>query len=117
MTSAGQRPAALDAIWRINPAGHAGLSDLGRDGGWLTGLVCACCAAAAFGTWTGRRWGYLLASVLLVANLCGALAEATFAGRPQALIGVPIVVGILAYPRPSATRAYFQAGSPRHLNG
>lgn len=108
---------ALDEIWRINPEGQAGLSGLGRSGGWLMGFVSACCAAAAFGTWTGRRWGYLLAIVLLVANLCGAIADATFAGRPEALIGVPIVGGILAYLRLSAPRAYFKAGSSRHLDG
>jgi hypothetical protein len=107
----------LDAIWRINPDGHAALSDLGRAGGWLMGVVCASCAAAAYGTWNGRRWGYLLAILLLVGNLCGAVADAIVASRPQALIGVPIVVGIMVYLRLSTARAYFQRGSRLRSSG
>jgi hypothetical protein len=107
------RGTPLDEIWRINPEGHAALSDLGRAGGGLMGAVCALCAAAAVGTWSGQRGGYLLAIVLLVANLCGAVAEAIPGGRPEALVGVPIVGGILAYLRLSTTRAYFQQDSPR----
>lgn len=108
---------ALDAIWRINPHGHAALSDLGRAGGWLMGVVCASCAAAAHGAWNGRRWGYLLAILLLVANLCGAVADAIFSSRFEALVGVPIVVGIIVYLRLSTTRAYFQQGSRLRANG
>jgi hypothetical protein len=107
---------ALDEVWRINPEGHAALSGLGRAGGWLKGAVCAGCAAAAYGTWSGKRWGYLHAIVLLVANLCGAVADAAFGGRAEALIGVPIVDGILGYLRFSATRAYFQNDSRRRIS-
>jgi hypothetical protein len=102
---------ALDQVWRVNPEGHAALLEMGRAAGWLMGIVCACCAAAAFGTWAGKRWGYLLACAMLVVNLCGAVAEGTMGGRPEALWGVPVVLCILAYLRLSSTREYFQERS------
>jgi hypothetical protein len=97
----------IDAIWRINPDGRAALSRLGGAAGLLMAVVCACCAAAAFGTWAGRRWGYLLALGMLAANFFGAIADAAFAHRPEALVGIPIVAALIAYLRRPATRAYF----------
>ena len=43
----------LEALWRVNPRGHAGLAGFGQWGPALMALISALCAYAASGLWKG----------------------------------------------------------------
>ena len=88
---------ALDSVWRVNPAGHAGLLRLG---GWavlLMGSVSVACSCAAFGLWNGREWARILAVVILLLNSSGDLLAAILRHQLVTLIGVPIGGAVIAY--------------------
>lgn len=100
----------LEPLWRLNPTGHAGLTELGAWGPLILTAVCLACAAAAYGFITRKRWGYRLGVVLLLANLIGDLVNAVFDRR--ALIGMPVVVLLLWYLSSPAVRRYFRFAEP-----
>ena len=96
---------ALDTVWRVNPAGHAGLLRLG---GWavlLMGSVSVACCATAFGLWNGREWARVLAVVILAFNLVGDLLGAVIRHQLITLIGIPIGGAAIAYLLSSRVRA------------
>jgi hypothetical protein len=98
----------LDSMWRVNPEGHAGLTELG---GWAVVLmlaVCIGCGLAAIGLWRGAWWGHRLAIGLLVVNLIGDLVSARLHGDPRTLIGVPIAVAMITYLMSRGVREHFR---------
>ena len=88
---------ALDAIWRINPQGHAVLSQMGGLAFVLMVVVGAACAASAAGLWRGREWGRRLAIGVLTINLIGDVAGAVVRNDPRTLIGLPIGCGMIYF--------------------
>jgi uncharacterized membrane protein (DUF2068 family) len=104
--------AFLEPMWRVNPAGQAGLSGLGAWGPLLMVTVGAACAAAAVGLWRAARWGYWLTIGIFVANLVGDVANALVRAQWAALIGIPIVAAIVLYLRRDAVRRYFGFATP-----
>jgi hypothetical protein len=89
----------LDPVWRLRPSVREELAPLGAWGVLLMTTVSLACVAAAVGLWTGRRAGYRLAAMLLLANLLGDLANAIVRGDPRTLLGAPIVAVLLWYLR------------------
>jgi hypothetical protein len=87
----------LEPIWRLNPAGRAGLGGLGAWAVLLMAVVSAACAAAAIGLWRGWPSGRRLAIALLVVNLAGDLLNAVVRGDLRTLIGLPIGGAMLWY--------------------
>ena len=87
----------LDPVWRLRPSAREELAPLGLWGVLLMATVSLACLGAAFGLWTGRRFGHRLAVALLLTNLLGDLANATMRGDPRTLIGIPIVGLLLWY--------------------
>jgi hypothetical protein len=101
---------ALDAVWRVNPDGHAALQ---RAGGWavlLMLVVCGACAATARGLWARRPWGRALAITMLGVNLLGDLVNAVVLGDQRTLIGLPIAALLIASLLAPRTRALFRGG-------
>jgi hypothetical protein len=97
----------LEPIWDLNPHARAGFS---RVGPWAIVLmisVCIACLFTTIGLWLGRRWGYWLAVVMLVVNLCGAVINVITGTEPRAIIGIPIVGVILAYLLRKRTKYHF----------
>lgn len=88
---------ALDAAWRVNPAGHAGMLRLGAWAVLLMLGVCAACITAAYGLFTGRAWGRAVAIGGLAVNLCGDVLTAVLRHEPATLIGVPIALALIIY--------------------
>ena len=99
----------LEPIWRLNPAGHAGLRALGAWAPVILAAVCLACAAAGYGFITGKRWGYRLGVVLLLANLAGDLLNVAFGIERRALVGIPIVALLLWYLSSPTVRQYFRS--------
>jgi len=98
----------LEPMWRLNPRAHEAFSHLGVWAPLLLGTVCLACGAAAFGFFTGRRWGYWLGVALIVANLAGDLVNAVFGIEARAVYGVPIAALLLWYLASRTVRAYFR---------
>jgi hypothetical protein len=102
----------LEPIWRLNPRAREASSLMGPWPLPLLGAVCLACAAAAFGFFTGRRWGYWLGVSLLVINLAGDLVNAAVGIEPRAVYGLPVVALLLSSLASRKVRGYFR-GAPR----
>jgi len=80
----------LDAVWAVNPEGHAGLRALG----WLAIIGMAVLSVTMITTASGllalRRWAWWLALIVLVGNAMSDLITAVVTGNPRTLIGVPL---------------------------
>jgi hypothetical protein len=98
---------ALEPMWRLNPRARESFS---RMGGWaplLLAVVCAMCAACAYGFFTGSRWAYPLGVGGLLVNLAGDITNAALGIEPRAIVGVPIVALILWYLFSRRVRDFF----------
>lgn len=98
----------LEPMWRLNPRAHEAFAGMGRWAPLLLGGVCLACAAAAYGFFTGRLWGYRLGIALLVVNLAGDLINAGLGIEPRAVVGLPIVALLLWYLSSSRVRRFFK---------
>ena len=97
----------LEPMWNLNPQAHDGFTGLH---GWappLLGAVSLACAAAAYGLYRGRRWGYYLGIVLLFCNLVGDAASLALGKDPRAAVGLPVVALLLWYLSSGRVRGYF----------
>lgn len=100
----------LEPIWGLNPRAREAFAGLGIRAPLLLAAVCLACAAAAYGFFAGRLWGYRLGIALLLVNLAGDLVNAALGIEPGAAIGVPIVALLLWYLSSSRVRAFFSRG-------
>jgi len=100
----------LEPIWRLNPHAHESFVRIGVWAVLLMFAVGVSCAMAASGLWRGARWGYWLASVLLVINLIGDVANVVLGTEPGTIVGVPIVIAILTYLTSRRVRRFFNQG-------
>ena len=85
-------------------------------GAWallLLGVVCVACTVAAYGFFTGRRWGYGLGIVGLLVNLTGDIVNTVLGTEPRAVAGIPVVALILWYLSRPKVRAFFGVASRR----
>ena len=101
----------LEPIWSLNPNARAGFTRIGSAAIWLMIAVCIACLFTAIGLWLGRRWGYWLAVLMLVVNLCGDLVNVITGTEPRAIIGIPIVAVVLAFLLRKRTRYHFHNSS------
>jgi hypothetical protein len=99
---------SLEPIWRLNPHAREAFARMGVWAPILLSVVCLACAAAAYGFFAGRRWGYRLGVGLLLVNLSGDLANAALGIEPRALVGLPVVVLILWYLFSRRVRGFFE---------
>ena len=97
----------LEPIWSLNPNARAGCTRIGSAAIVLMIAVCIACTFTAIGLWRGRRWGYWLAVLMLVVNLCGDVVNVITGTEPRAVIGIPIVGVIIAYLLRKRTRDHF----------
>jgi hypothetical protein len=102
----------LEHMWRLNPRAQEALQRMGPGGLTLMSLVSVACGFSAVGLWSGALWGYRSAVALLVVNLLGDIANAVLGVEQRALVGVPIVAGLLAFLATRRIRSYFGARLP-----
>jgi hypothetical protein len=99
----------LEPIWHLNPRAHEALERMGPAGPTLMSLVSVACGFSAAGLWSGALWGYRSAVTLLVVNLLGDIANVVLGLERRALVGVPIVAGLLVFLATKRIRSYFGA--------
>jgi uncharacterized membrane protein len=97
----------LEPIWDLNPNARAGFTRIGSAAIVLMIAVCIACLFTALGLWRRRRWGYWLAVLMLVVNLCGDVINVITGTEPRAIVGIPIVGVILTYLLRKRTRYHF----------
>jgi len=103
----------LDALWTLNPRGHAGLSGLGR---WAAAPFCVLSPAlslAALGWLRRRRWGWILGVTIIAINMLGDLGQIFFGERWKGVVGVAIAGLLLVYLTRSRVRNYFSTSANR----
>jgi hypothetical protein len=76
-------------------------------------LVTVACGFTAAGLWTGALWGYRAAMGLLVVNLLAEITNVVLGVERRAIVGVPIVAGLLAFLATNRVRSYFGARGDR----
>jgi hypothetical protein len=97
----------LEPMWRLNPRARTAFSGMGIWAPVLLGVVSVACAAASIGLWRGRRWGYRVATGLLIVNLIGDVTNVMLGTEPRAIVGIPIVAALLFYLSRPGVRVFF----------
>ena len=100
----------LEPMWKLNPHGHQGLADMH---GWavlLLSLVSGACGVTGIGLWRLERWGYALAVVGLLIHMVGDILNVVLGTEPRAIVGIPIVLGLLVYVSRARVRKAFGGG-------
>jgi hypothetical protein len=87
----------LDRAWLLNPAGHAGLKALGRWVGFLFPLLGLVLAAAGIAWLKRRRWGWMLAVLLIGGNAAGDLVRLLSGAWLEGAVGILIAGALLIY--------------------
>jgi uncharacterized membrane protein (DUF2068 family) len=106
----------LESMWQLNPRGQQAFE---RMHSWAVVLLVGVSGASAItgiGLWRLRRWGYALAVAGFSVHLIGDILSVVSGAEPRAIVGVPIVVGLLVYlSRPHVRSAFahraFRSGS------
>jgi hypothetical protein len=98
----------LDRAWVLNPAGHAGLTALGRWVGFLFPLLGSALLLAGIGWLKHRRWGWMLAVLLIGANATGDLIRLLSGAWIEGVVGVLIAGALLIYMTRPNMRAVFK---------
>jgi hypothetical protein len=99
----------FDRAWILNPAGHAGLMALGRWVGFLFPLLGLILAAAGIGWLKRRRWGWMLAVLLITGNAVGDLARLVSGVWVEGAVGVLIAGALLIYMTRPGMRHFFRS--------
>jgi hypothetical protein len=101
----------VEPIWKLNPRARVGLAAIGIWAQVLFFVVAFACATAAIGLWRGARWGYRIATAILIINTVGDIINVISGTERRAIIGIPIVVLILAYLFSRTVRRFFWSAS------
>ena len=87
----------LDALWAVNPSGHAGLLPLGRIVALpFLGLALAM-AALGWGWWRRRRFAWYGTVAVIALNLLGDVGQLVVGRWREGLVGVVAAGLVLAY--------------------
>jgi Na+-translocating ferredoxin:NAD+ oxidoreductase RnfD subunit len=91
------RGTALDRLWAFNPRAFAELSTYGRIVGVPFLALAIALLISGIGWMKRRRWGWILAVILIVSQVLGGLAH-LFTGRlAEGAVGVIIAGALLIY--------------------
>jgi hypothetical protein len=107
----------LEPMWRLNPRGHQGLIDMHVWGILLLAGASVACAGAGVGLWLRQNWGHTMAFGVLLVQLVGDVLNVVSGAEPRAIVGVPIVAGLLFYLTRPGVRAEFGPASERNAEG
>jgi hypothetical protein len=99
----------LDRAWALNPVGHAGLTARGRWVGFLFPLLGLTLAAAGIGWLKCRRWGWMLAILLIGGNAAGDLVRLIDGVRISGTFGLLIAGALLIYMTRPGMRDFFRS--------
>ena len=97
----------LDRAWRLNPVAYAQLAPLGAPIGIAFWLLAITLAVAAMGWWRRRRWGWILAVVIIAIQVMGDFVNLLRGDVLRGAFGVTIAGALLFYMTRPRVRAAF----------
>ena len=101
----------LDHAWALNPTAHKELSAVGPAIGVLFLLLGVALAATGVGWLKRRRWGWILAAVIVFTQMAGDLVNLLRGDFLRGCIGLAIASALFLYLLRPAVRSAF---APRH---
>ena len=87
---------SLDAMWRLNPKAHAQMAPLGKPIGLAMLLLSLLMLSATIGWFRRRRWGWMLAVIIIATQVAGDAGNILAGRRLEGLVGVTIA-GLLLW--------------------
>ena len=97
----------LDRAWRLNPVAYAQLAPLGAPVGMAFLFLAAVLAVAATGWSQRRRWGWMLAVVIIATQVVGDFLNLLRGDVLRGAVGVTIAGALLFYlTRPPVRSAF-----------
>ena len=97
----------LDRAWELNQTAHRQLAPYGAFAGLLFLLLSAALLASAIGWFKRRRWGWMLAVVIIAVQAGGDLVNAVRGDLVKGAVGVAIAGAMLGYLLQPAVRMAF----------
>jgi hypothetical protein len=91
------RGTALDRMWALNPRAYNELAPLGKAVGLLFLSLAVALAIAGIGWLARRRWGWLLAVVIIGAQLLGNLVNIVVGRVVEGVVGILTAGALLFY--------------------
>jgi hypothetical protein len=87
----------LDLAWKLNPQAQVRLRSLGPFAEILFFALAFTLALAAIGWFRRRRWGWLLATIVISTQVLGDIINAASGNMLQGLVGATIAAALLFY--------------------
>ena len=97
----------VESIWKLNPRARIALGAIGIWAPLLFFVVTFACATGAMGLWRGARWGYWIATAILIINTLVDFINLISGTERRAIIGIPVGVLLLAYLVSQKARRFF----------
>jgi hypothetical protein len=97
----------LDALWALNPNGHAELVPFSKVAGPAFLILSAALAATAIGWFRRRHWGWLWGISIIAINATGDLVNLARGETLKGVTGVVIAGLLLTYITRSSVRNFF----------
>lgn len=104
----------LDRAWRLNPAAYAQLAPLAAPVGIVFLVLAAVLAVAATGWLRRRRWGWVLAVVIVAIQILAGFANLLRGDLLRGAAGVVIAGALLFYMTRPGVRTAFKAAIDSH---
>lgn len=101
---------ALDRAWKLNPDAYKQMAPAGNRIGPLFLLLSAVLLLTGIGWLKRRRWGWILAVIVMITQLLGDLMNVFLGYSLRGLVGVVIVAALLFYLFRPAVRGVFERG-------
>jgi hypothetical protein len=98
---------ALTAMWKLNPTAYAQMAPLGMLAGVPMLLLSAVLLCAALGWYRRRRWGWMLAVIIIATQIAGDAANLVAGRLLEGLTGVVIAGALLWWLLRSGVRSSF----------
>jgi hypothetical protein len=105
----------LDLAWKLNPRAYAELKPIGPSVGILFFVLAMTLGFSAVGWFRRRRWGWLLATIVIATQLVGDIINAASGNLAQGLVGAAIASALLFYLLRPAVRCAFTPSSQSPL--
>lgn len=96
----------LDRAWELNPAGHAGLSSMGKAAGVPFLVLATALFLAGMGWFKRKHWGWFLGTGIIASNLIADVIHLLL-GDWKSLAGVAIAGVLLLFMTRNRMRKYF----------
>ena len=97
----------LDSVWRVKPAEHRQLLELGPAAGAAFLGLALVMGLASFGAFARRRWAWPLALAIFAANALGDAARIPSGAVAEGLVGIGVTAFILWWLTRPSVRALF----------